>query len=452
MISDIIKKQRRFFISHKTKKISFRIEQLKNLKKILKINEETLFEAIYKDFGKSKFDTVATELGIIYSDIDYYIKNINTLSQPTSVTTNLPNLIGKSSIYKDPFGVCLIIGAWNYPYQLSLCPAIAAIAAGNCVILKPSEVAPNTMKVMVNLINKHFNDDFFYAYEGGVEETTELLKHRFDKIFFTGSPKVGQIVYESAARHLTPVTLELGGKSPAIISSSANLKVAARRLVWGKFLNAGQTCIAPDYVVVHRTIEQKFLELLRTEIEKNNYSADCTHYTRIINTKNFNRLKSLLSSSNTYYGGNYDEQKLYIQPTVLHPVDWQDEVMKEEIFGPLLPVLVYDNFDDMLSQQIALEKPLAAYLFSGSKSEKKKFKTLLSFGGGCINDVIMHISNLNLPFGGVGQSGIGNYHGKFGFDAFTHSKSILDKATWGEPNIKYPPYTDTKLKIIKKFL
>ena len=451
-ISDIINKQREFFETQKTKDLEFRKQQLRKLQHVLQTNEEALLKAIYDDFGKSKFDTIATELGLIHNDIKYYIRNIRKLSKPKCVSTTIANIPGTSKIHYDPLGVCLVIGAWNYPYQLSICPVIAAIAAGNCVILKPSEIAHHTMTLMAKLFNENFDDHFFYTYEGGIDETTELLKNRFDKIFFTGSPKVGQIVYEAASRHLTPVTLELGGKSPVIVTESSNLKVAAKRIVWGKFLNGGQTCIAPDYLFVHESVKEEFLNLLKEQISKNNYTDNCDHYPKIINDKNFDRLVGYINSSTVYSGGKFDSTKRYIEPTLLYPVSANEEVMKDEIFGPILPVLTYNIFDETLKYIRANEKPLSAYLFTNNSEEKEKFLENISFGGGCINDVIMHISNHNLPFGGVGQSGIGSYHGKFGFLAFSHSKAILNKATWGEPNIKYPPYTEQKLNLIKKVL
>lgn len=451
-IETVLEQQRAFFKSQKTKDINFRKEQLKKLKQLLLENEKLLFEAIYKDFGKSEFETVATELSIIYNEIDYFLKNLSKLSKPKRVRTNLANLPGNSKIYYDPLGCCLVIGAWNYPFQLSLAPAVAALAAGNCCILKPSEVSEHSMNLMAKLINKNFLSEYFHVETGGVPETTEILKLRFDKIFFTGSPRVGKIVYEAAAKHLTPVTLELGGKSPVIVTPSANLEVAAKRIVWGKFLNASQTCIAPDYILAHHSIAQPLIEGLKKYIKKFNYTSDSDHYTRIINSNHFNRLTAMIDSDKVVEGGNYDSEKLYIAPTVLFPVSWSDKVMEEEIFGPILPILTFDNFDDALHNILENEKPLSAYLFSSDSTEKEKFTKNISFGGGCINDVVMHISNARLPFGGVGNSGIGSYHGHFGFEAFSHQKSVLNRATWGEPNIKYPPYSESKFKWIRKLL
>lgn len=451
-IQEVLSSQRVFFQSQKTKNIKFRKIYLEKLKSLIIQNEELLYEAIYKDFGKSKFDTFTTEISFVLKDIDYYLKNLNTLSKPKKVKTNLANQLGKSRLYPEPLGCVLVIGAWNYPYQLSLSPIIAALAAGNCCILKPSEIAEHTMKVMAAIINENFPPEYLYVYEGGIDETTALLQLKFDSIFFTGSTKVGKIVYKAAAENLTPVTLELGGKSPVIVTKDADLNVAAKRIVWGKFLNAGQTCVAPDYLLVEETVQEQFLEMLRNYIKEFQYSPGSEQYTRIINQRNFQRLIKLIDKEKTYYGGTWNEDQLYIEPTLLIQVDWQDDVMQEEIFGPILPVISFTNFPMALNSILELEKPLSAYLFTNNAEEKENFLQKLSFGGGCINDVIMHLSNDYLPFGGVGHSGIGNYHGKYGFETFSHQKAVLEKTTWGEPNIKYPPYSEKKLSWIKKLL
>ena len=449
---NILSDQRNLFNSQKTKNLKFRKMYLEKLKEVLLKNEELLYDSIYKDFGKSKFDTFTTEISFVLKDIDYFLKNLSSLAKPKKVRTNLANQLGSSKIYPEPLGCTLVIGAWNYPYQLSLSPVVAALAAGNTCILKPSEIAENTMKAMAKIINENFPKDYFYVAEGGIEETTEILKLKFDKIFFTGSPKVGQIIYEAAAKHLTPVTLELGGKSPAIVTSSANFEVAAKRIVWGKFLNAGQTCVAPDYILVDEKVKDSFLDSLQSYIQKFNYHSESENYTQIINQRNFDRLVNLIDQEKVYFGGKTDAAKRYIEPTIMHDVTWNDKVMQEEIFGPILPVLTFKNFNEALLQIAAYEKPLSAYLFSDNSEEKEEFTSKISFGGGCINDVVMHLSNDYLPFGGVGNSGIGNYHGKYGFDAFSHQKAVLDRATWGEPDLKYPPYNDKKLNWIKKLL
>lgn len=451
-VEKILQRQRDFFKTQQTKSLAFRKMYLEKLKNLIISNENLLYEAIYSDFGKSKFDTFTTEISFILHDIDYYLKHLHSLAKPKKAGTNLVNQLGKSKIYAEPLGNTLVIGAWNYPYQLSLSPMIAAMAAGNCCILKPSEIAENTMKAMSKIINENFPSEYLYVHEGGIEETTELLKLKFDKIFFTGSSRVGKIVYKAAAEHLTPVVLELGGKSPAIVTQNANLEIAAKRIVWGKFLNAGQTCVAPDYLLVEESIQEQFQEMLRKYIKEFNYGPNSEQYTKIINLKNFQRLTGFIDKEKIYFGGNFDEGKRYIEPTILHNITWADDIMQEEIFGPILPVISFKNFNMALNAVLDLEKPLAAYLFTNNTEEKENFTQKLSFGGGCINDVVMHLSNENLPFGGVGNSGIGNYHGKFGFEAFSHQKSVLEKATWGEPNIKYPPYSEKKLNWIKKLL
>lgn len=449
---EILNRQKEFYLTHKTKDLGFRKAMLKKLKEVIEKNSNLLYEAIDKDFGKSKFDTFTTEISFVLKDIDYYIKNLSKFASPKKVRTNLVNQIASSKVYYEPLGNTLVIGAWNYPFQLSLSPLVAAMAAGNTVILKPSEVAENSMKAMAKIINENFPDEYLFVAEGGVQETTEILKLKFDKIFFTGSPRVGQIVYEAAAKHLTPVTLELGGKSPAIVTASANFEVAAKRIVWGKFLNAGQTCVAPDYVLVDEKVKDQFLEYLRKFIKEFNYEPGSPHYTRIANTKNFDRIKNLIDSEKLYHGGKTDAEKLYIEPTVLENVLWEDPIMQEEIFGPVLPILTYKYFREALNEVLVREKPLAAYLFTSKNDEKDLFNSQISFGGGCINDVVMHLSNDHLPFGGVGNSGMGNYHGKYGFEAFSHRKAVMDRATWGEPNFKYPPYSEEKLKWIKRVL
>ena len=450
--ADILQQQKTFFNTHATKDLDFRKAQLQKLKKVVKSNEKLLYDAIYQDFGKSEFETFGTEISFVYKDIDYYLKNLKSFAKPKSVLTNIVNQMGSSKIVFEPLGNCLVIGAWNYPYQLTLTPVIAAIAAGNTCVIKPSELPENTMKAMAKLINENFDPQFLYVVEGGVEETTAILKLRFDKIFFTGSPRVGKIVYKAAAEHLTPVTLELGGKSPAFVTEKADLQIAAKRIVWGKFINAGQTCVAPDYLYVAENIKAKFLKVLIEEIKKRNYTDNVDHYCKIINERNFDRLEKMIDHKKVVFGGETNREKRYISPTVLDNVTWEDAVMQEEIFGPILPILTYKNLETAMQTVVEGEKPLSAYLFSNDAKEQKLFTEKLSFGGGCINDTLMHLSNDRLPFGGVGNSGIGHYHGKFGFEAFSHQKAILKKSNYLEPELKYPPYSDAKLNILKKLL
>lgn len=451
-VNQLLQNQRDFFKSQQPKNIDFRIEQLKRLKRSILENEQGLYEAMRSDFGKSEFDTFTTEISLVIKDIDYFVKNIKKLAKPRLEKTNITNLIGKSRIYPEPLGCVLVIGAWNYPFQLALSPLVAAVAAGNCVLLKPSEMTEKTTEKITKVIKEALLPTHCHVVTGGVEETTALLQLRFDKIFFTGSTNVGKIVYEAAAKHLTPVTLELGGKSPAIVSKHAKLEIAARRIVWGKFLNAGQTCIAPDYVLVDRDVKDDLMAHLKAYIEQFDYRKDVPQYTQIINNKNFKRLVALIDREKVVWGGEYEEQTRHITPTIVDNVTWEDTIMEEEIFGPILPIITYDDLEKTLALLLDKEKPLAAYLFSENSEEKDRFISTLSFGGGCINDVVMHVANQYLPFGGVGHSGMGRYHGKYGFAAFSHEKPILQKATWWEPMVKYPPYSESKLKWIKKLL
>lgn len=450
-ISSIFNEQKAFFNANHTKSVNFRIHQLKKIKALLKENEAEMLEEIYADFGKSPFETYATEFALVYEELNTFIRKLKKWSKPRRVSTNLANFPAKSELRPEPLGVTLIIGPWNYPYQLSLLPAITAIAAGNTVILKPSELPIATSNIMAKIINKNFESNFFHVVEGGIPETTELLDLPFDKIFFTGSIPVGKIVYQAAAKNLTPVTLELGGKSPTIITASANLKLTAKRLIWAKFINAGQTCIAPDYILVEKKIEQALLEALKEEIEANyDFSNDWPeNYLQIINDRNFERLQGLIPEEKIYFGGTTNSDKRIIQPTLLNNISFEDKVMEDEIFGPILPVISYEDIDWAIAQIKSKPKPLSLYIYSKDKTTVEKVLNEVSFGGGAVNDSVMHIANPNLPFGGVGFSGIGAYHNKAGFDTFTHYKGILKKRFWFEPSIKYAPYKDWKLKILK---
>jgi len=411
---EIVNAQQDFFNTNATKDKNFRIKNLKRLKSILQENEELIYDAIYKDFKKSKHDTFATELGIIYHDLDIAMAKTKKWSRKKKVRTGLANIPGKSYIIPEPLGTVLIIGAWNYPYQLSLCPAIAAISAGCTVVLKPSEIPSRTSAVMAKLINENFDPSYFTVIEGGVPETTEILKIKFDKIFFTGSTAVAKHVYAAAAKHLTPVTLELGGKSPAIITEDVNIDMTAKRLVWAKFLNSGQTCIAPDYVLIASKIQDTFLEAVKKHINKAVYNVENDNYTQIINDINFDRLASLIEPDKIYIGGTLDRENRIISPTVMKDVSFSDKIMQEEIFGPILPVISFTSTDEAISKIKALDKPLSCYIFTKNKSLKNKILEEISFGGGAINDAIMHFAEPNLPFGGVGNSGMGSYHGKYG--------------------------------------
>ncbi len=451
-MQELVNKQRRFFNSNETKDINFRIKQLKKLKLLLQENEQRMEEAIYADFSKSAFDNYSTEIALLYLEINDAVKKIKKWALRKRVPTDLVNLPGRSYILPEPLGVSLIIGAWNYPYQLSFAPAIAAIAAGNTVILKPSELPANTSRLMAEIVNQNFEPEFFRVVEGGVVETQQLLEQRFDKIFFTGSVPVGRIVYQAAAKHLTPVTLELGGKSPAFILDDKNLNMYVKRLVWAKFVNAGQTCIAPDYILVKRSLKDKFIQQLIAEIKKEQFSIGNQNYVQIINEKNMKRLIGYINQDKVVFGGNYDMQTRVIEPTVMDEVSFDDAVMQEEIFGPILPVIPFDSLDEMIAEVKRREKPLSCYVFTRDKKLRNKIMHEVSFGGGCVTDAIMHISNNKLPFGGVGESGIGSYHGEFGFRTFSHYKSILDKPTWFEAGLKYFPHSAAKFNLMKKML
>ncbi len=448
----LVVNQRTYFNTHATKSIKFRRQQLKRLKKALQSNEALLYDAIYSDFKKSQFDTYISELALVYHDIDEACKNLQKWSRKRRVRTNLLNFPGTSYILPEPLGVCLVIGAWNYPYQLSLAPMVAAMAAGCTVILKPSELPIKTSSVMAKIISENFSPKYIAVVEGGVQETTDLLQQKFDKIFFTGSTTIGKIVYKAAAENLTPVTLELGGKSPAFVLKDCNLKMAVKRLIWAKFLNAGQTCIAPDYVMVDRSIEQKFLALCKVEIEKEHFSFDNGNYTQIINDRNLERLQDMIDPAKVYYGGKVNGEQRYMEPTILQNVTFDDAMMQEEIFGPILPVISYDNLEEAIDRVLRLPKPLSCYVFTRSRKLKKEILNEISFGGGMVNDAVTHISNSNLPFGGVGPSGIGSYHGEAGFKTFTHYKGIVEKSTLLELPLKYYPHTKGKLWWIKRFL
>jgi len=450
----VISGQRQFFDSNKTKDIQFRKSQLLKLLSVLQINEKMLCDALWEDLHKPEFETWATELGIIYSEIRVAIKKLHRWSKPKCVATNFPNLPGKSFIIPEPYGITLIIGAWNYPYYLTLGPLIGAMAAGNTIILKPSELTPVCSSTLAKIVSENFDPRYFQVIEGGIPETTELLRQKFDYIFFTGGARIGKIIYKAAAENLTPVTLELGGKSPCIVDKDAALKVAAKRIAWGKFINAGQTCIAPDYLLVHESIKEDLLGHIKNFVtgfygENPQISPD---FLRIVNRPNFERLASLIKPEQVYFGGKTDATDLYISPTILENVAWSDPVMDDEIFGPILPVLTFSDMDEVIGSVAKHPKPLALYYFSKDKKKQKRVLGEICFGGGTINDTIMHISNGNLPFGGVGSSGFGNYHGKAGFETFSHRKSVMKRPTWFDLPLKYPPYNSTKLNFVKKVL
>ncbi|MFP7298139.1 aldehyde dehydrogenase [Neobacillus niacini] len=449
---DLLKAQRDFFQTGKTKDVSFRIEALTSLGNMIRSHETEIMAALKKDLNKSDFDTYVTEMGILLEEIRFTLKHIRDWTQPKRVKTALTQMGSKGYIYYEPYGVALIISPWNYPLQLAIAPLIGAIAAGNCTVLKPSELTPETSNLMAELINKTFPENYIAVVQGDADTTQSLLKEKFDYIFFTGSVAVGKVIMEAAAKHLTPVTLELGGKSPCIVHHDADVKLAAKRIAWGKFINAGQTCVAPDYLYVHKNIKDEFIRTLKDTInELYNDIVNNGEFTRIVSERHFNRVTSLLSGGEILHGGNHSIETLTIEPTILGGVTWDDPVMQEEIFGPVLPVLEYENDEAMIQKINEHPKPLALYIFSESKEFQGTILNSISFGGGCINDTVMHLSSPYLPFGGVGESGIGAYHGRGSFDVFSHHKSILKQTTTFDLPFRYPNRKDA-LKQIKRFI
>lgn len=446
----IVQSQKTLFLSGKTLSYEFRIRQLQKLKQLIINYQDEILEALFKDLHKSRFEAYSTEVGYVLKSLTHIIKSLKKWMKPKKVKT--PYYLSGTSSYitYDALGTILIIGPYNYPFQLIIEPLIGAIAAGNTVMIKPSEFATYTEKILVKLVNNHFDKDYLYVIEGDYTVTSKLLDSKFDHIFFTGSGRVGQIIYEKASKHLTPVTLELGGKSPTIVDETANLTIAAERILFGKFLNAGQTCIAPDYIYVHDTIHDEFINTLNQVI--NTRYSDMNSFGRIINDRHFNRLTALIDETKVTQEVVTDAQTKLISPTVLKDVTWDDKVMQEEIFGPILPVLKYSNLKDLVSLLKTKDKPLALYLFSNNKHNQRFVFENVSFGGGAINDTIMHVSNPYLPFGGIGMSGIGAYHGFYSFKLFSHTKGYVKKATWFDLPIIYPPYTKFKEKLIKKIL
>ncbi|MEH7114841.1 aldehyde dehydrogenase [Neobacillus niacini] len=450
--SELLKVQRDFFQSGKSKELSFRIKALTSLGNLIRSHETELMAALKKDLNKSNFDTYITEMGILLEEIRFTLKHIKDWTQPRKVKTTFTQMGSKSYIYSEPYGVVLIISPWNYPLQLAIAPLIGAIAAGNCAILKPSELTPETSKLMAELISKTFPPEYISVVQGDAEITQGLLEEKFDYIFFTGSVAVGKVIMEAAAKHLTPITLELGGKSPCIVHHDANLKFAAKRIAWGKFINAGQTCVAPDYLYVHRDIKDEFLRVLIESI-KELYAEIVKNgeFTRIVSERHFNRVASLLTSGEILHGGKNSIDNLTIEPTLLGGITWDDAIMKEEIFGPILPILDYNDERTMINKINEHPKPLALYIFSENKEFQATILNSVSFGGGCINDTVMHLSSPYLPFGGVGESGIGAYHGRGSFDVFSHQKSILKQTTTFDLPFRYPNRKDA-LKQIKFFI
>ena len=443
---------RNYFESGSTRPYAFRIEQLKKLKQALLNHEQEIYDALYKDLKKSKEESYASELGLLLAEINVTIKNLRRWMQPQSAKTDLVNLPSRSKIYRDPLGVVLIIAPWNYPLQLLLIPLIGAIAGGNCAVVKPSELAPATSSIINEIISEIFSTQYIEVAEGDGAAIIPMMmdSFRFDHIFYTGSIPVGKIIYGLAAKKLVPVTLELGGKSPAIVEADADLSVAANRIVLGKFLNVGQTCIAPDYLLVHESIKEKLVEKLKIQISKF-YTQDAStsyDYGKIINERRFDKLISYLSQGTILSGGQYDKPTLFIAPTLMDNIRPGAPIREEEIFGPILPIYSFKSMDEAVEIVKENANPLAFYLFTKSKKKEGEWISRVPFGGGCVNNTDWHFTNHHIPFGGVGNSGLGAYHGKYTFDTFTRLKPVMKTPAWFDPSIKYPPFKG-KLKLFK---
>ncbi|UYO98830.1 aldehyde dehydrogenase [Oceanotoga sp. DSM 15011] len=448
-----IENMRKFFSSNQTKSIEFRINQLEKLKDIIQKNQEKIMVALKDDLNKSFFESYETEIGITLSELTHTIKNLKKWSKPQKVKTPITAFPAKSYIKKVPYGVTLIMSPWNYPFNLTFAPLIGSMAGGNCSLIKVSEYSPRTSQIIEKLINENFNPNYIKVWQGEIEVNKEILNQKFDYIFFTGSTNVGKIVMKAACENLTPLTLELGGKSPCIVDKNTNIDKTAKRIAWGKYLNAGQTCVAPDYLLAHKDIKEELIEKIVYYIEKF-YSQDpkqSPDYPRIISSKHFDMLIPLIENSEIYYGGEKDSQEKYISPTIINNVKWTDKIMENEIFGPILPVIVWEDLDYTINLINKRPRPLALYLFTNDKELEEKVLNNIIFGGGVINDTIMHLSNPYLPFGGVGASGMGGYHGKYSFETFTHNMSIMKRGFWPDIKLKYPPYSG-KLDTLRKLL
>jgi aldehyde dehydrogenase (NAD+) len=452
-IINTINKQKIFFENGKTLDINFRIEQLKILRKAIIEFQPTLFDALYKDLNKSNFESYATEVGFVLDEIRFVLKHLKKWSNPKKVKTPIVSQPGKSLIYSEPYGVSLIISPWNYPFQLLISPLIGAISAGNCAILKPSELAEHTSNITCQMIAKFFNNEYINVIEGGIDTNKFLLEQQWDFVFYTGSISVGKIVMSACSKFLTPFILELGGKNPTIITKDADLDKAAKKITWGKFINGGQTCIAPDYLLVHKSIKNKLIEYIKKYIIEfyGENPIESIDYAKIINKKHFDRLLSLLKKGNIIFGGIDDDVNNKISPTLIDNININDPIMKEEIFGPLLPIIEFQKIQDVFNIIQYNPNPLAFYLFTNNKKTEKEVIKKIKAGGGSINDTLMHIVSPHMPFGGINTSGIGRYHGKASFEIFSNQKAILKKSNILDNPLRYPPYKD-KLKFLKWFL
>lgn len=450
----ILNSQRKFFRTGKTLDVEFRISYLKKLKEIIIKREDDIKKALHSDLGKSGFESYMCEIGLTLNEISCFIKNLHKFAKEKRVKTSLVNFPSKSFIKFVPKGNTLIISPWNYPFLLSIEPLVDAIAAGNTAILKPSAYSPNTSEIVKEIVDEVFDEEYAKVITGGREENKNLLSLNFDFVFFTGSQNVGHEVLQKCAEHLTPAVLELGGKSPCIVDKTADIKISAKRIVFGKFLNCGQTCVAPDYIYCDKEIKDELISEVKIQIKKQfgENPLQNENYGKIINEKHFNRILKLINPDKVVFGGKSLPEAFKIEPALLDNISWEDNIMKEEIFGPLLPFLAYENIDDVIDIINAKPHPLALYIFSRDKKNIKKATEMCRYGGGCINDVIVHLASDNMPFGGFKESGMGNYHGKFGFETFSHQKSILDKGNWPDAPVRYQPYAGFYEKLIKMFL
>ncbi len=448
-IKNLFEKQKTFFNSGKTIDVSYRLGALRDLKNAINKNEKEIYLALKKDLNKPKFESFVGEVGFVLKELDFVLNNLKQWAKPVKVKTDMVNFPAESFIYHQPFGTTLIFSPWNYPFHLTVMPLIGAIAGGNTAIVKPSEFAPSTSHTIKKLISQTFDEQYVAVVEGDKKVAEALLKLKFDKIFYTGNSKVGKIVMKKAAEHLIPVTLELGGKSPAIILSDANIKMASKRIVWGKFFNAGQTCVAPDYLCIEEKIYDKLKKHLLHEVKKYSSMRNFKdNYSRIINEHHFKRLVDLIEKSNVIFGGQTDEDDLIIYPTVVE-AKINDEIMEDEIFGPILPILRFKDYEEVKTYIKSKPKPLALYIFTESETNKQKILNDIQSGGVTINDTLIHLSSSRLPFGGIGESGFGSYHGKYSFEEFTQKRAVLDRKTYVEFPLRYPPYNPVKLNIVK---
>ena len=453
-IKDILQQQNHFFSSGKTIPAEFRLKQLESLKEAMIRHEADLAAALKEDLGKSRMESYMCEIGLTLSELTWMQKHLSSLMRSKRVSTPAAQFAAKSFRSPSPYGTVLIMSPWNYPVLLTLDPLIDAIAAGNTAVVKPSAYAPCTFDVMKTMIEECFPAHYVAVVDGGRAENQALLQQRFDMIFFTGGKTVGREVLRHAAEYLTPVTLELGGKSPCIVDSTAKIRLAAKRIVFGKYLNCGQTCVAPDYILCDKRIRDELITAILAEIEKQfgKEPLKNPNYGKIINEKHFERILGLINGEKLVYGGQSEPESLRIAPTVLNNITWDDAVMGEEIFGPLLPILTFDTLNEALDTVESHPHPLALYFFSEDKAAQKKVLDTCRFGGGCINDTIIHLATSDMPFGGVGESGMGSYHGRVGFETFSHYRSIVDKKTWMDLPIRYQKYTGLKEKMLRMFL